>query len=69
VIRLRWGKVAMLHAYLDTQVLTESMRHMAVSGIAEATAKHHAHAVYAAFGVSSRADFILTANRRGVGAG
>jgi len=38
-------------------------------GIAEATAKHHAHAVYAAFGVSSRADFIVTANRRGVAAG
>jgi DNA-binding NarL/FixJ family response regulator len=38
-------------------------------GIAEATAKHHAHAVYAAFGVSSRADFILTASRRGVAAG
>jgi DNA-binding NarL/FixJ family response regulator len=37
-------------------------------GIAEATAKHHAHAVYAAFGVSSRADFILTASRRGVAA-
>jgi DNA-binding NarL/FixJ family response regulator len=38
-------------------------------GIAEATAKHHAHAVYAAFGVSSRADFILTASRRGAAAG
>jgi DNA-binding NarL/FixJ family response regulator len=38
-------------------------------GIAEATAKHHAHAVYAAFGVSSRADLILTANRRGVASG
>jgi len=38
-------------------------------GIAEATAKHHAHAVYAAFGVSSRADFIVTANRRGVSTG
>jgi len=38
-------------------------------GIAEATAKHHAHAVYAAFGVSSRADFILNASRRGVAAG
>ena len=34
-------------------------------GIAEATAKHHAHAVYAAFGVSSRADLIVAANRRG----
>jgi DNA-binding NarL/FixJ family response regulator len=38
-------------------------------GIAEATAKHHAHAVYAAFGVSSRADFLLAANRRGVASG
>lgn len=38
-------------------------------GIAATTAKHHAHAVYAAFGVSSRADFILTANRRGVATG
>ncbi|MFY9316411.1 MAG: response regulator transcription factor [Burkholderiales bacterium] len=38
-------------------------------GIAEATAKHHAHAVYAAFGVSSRADFILAASRRGVASG
>lgn len=33
-------------------------------GIAEATAKHHAHAVYAAFGVSSRADLIVAASRR-----
>ncbi len=38
-------------------------------GIAEATAKHHTHAVYAAFGVSSRADLIVTANRRGLAAG
>jgi len=38
-------------------------------GIAEATAKHHAHAVYAAFGVSSRADFIVAANRRGFATG
>jgi len=33
-------------------------------GIAAATAKHHAHAVYAAFGVSSRADLIVAAGRR-----
>jgi len=33
-------------------------------GIATATAKHHAHAVYAAFGVSSRADLIVVAGRR-----
>ena len=33
-------------------------------GIATATAKHHAHAVYAAYGVSSRADLIVAANSR-----
>lgn len=38
-------------------------------GIAVATAKHHAHAVYAAFNVSSRADLIVAANRRGVATG
>ena len=38
-------------------------------GIAEATAKHHALAVYAAYGVSSRADLILAATRRGTGTG
>jgi DNA-binding NarL/FixJ family response regulator len=36
-------------------------------GISEATAKHHAHAVYAAFGVSSRADLIVAAVKRGIG--
>lgn len=34
-------------------------------GIAESTAKHHTLAVYAAFRVSSRADLILAAARRG----
>jgi len=38
-------------------------------GIATATAKHHAHAVYAAYGVSSRADLIVAANNRGAAAG
>lgn len=38
-------------------------------GIAEATAKHHALAVYAAYGVSSRADLILAATRQGTGTG
>jgi two-component system nitrate/nitrite response regulator NarL len=38
-------------------------------GIAEATAKHHALAVYAAYGVSSRADLILAATRRGTATG
>lgn len=36
-------------------------------GISEATAKQHAHAVYAAFGVSSRADLILAASSRATG--
>lgn len=38
-------------------------------GIAEATAKHHTLAVYAAFGVSSRADLILAAARQKTGTG
>ena len=38
-------------------------------GISEATAKQHAHAVYAAFGVSSRADLILAASGRATGTG
>ena len=38
-------------------------------GIAESTAKHHALAVYAAFKVSSRADLILAAARRGQAGG
>ncbi|MGH8709435.1 MAG: response regulator transcription factor [Burkholderiales bacterium] len=37
--------------------------------IAESTAKHHTLAVYAAFRVSSRADLILAAARRGQAAG
>lgn len=38
-------------------------------GIAEATVRQHAHAVYAAFGVTTRVDLILTANRRKTGTG
>ena len=38
-------------------------------GIAEATAKHHAMAVYAAYKVSSRADLILAATRAGAATG
>lgn len=37
--------------------------------ISEATAKQHAHAVYTAFGVSSRVDLILAASRRKTGTG
>jgi len=33
-------------------------------GLAEATVKQHVHAVYHAFGVSTRVDLILSANRR-----
>jgi DNA-binding NarL/FixJ family response regulator len=38
-------------------------------GIAESTAKHQAMAVYAAFGVSSRAELILSAKRSGMATG
>jgi DNA-binding NarL/FixJ family response regulator len=55
-----------MHQLLHGRTIGQIARDL---GIAEATAKHHAHAVYAAFGVSSRADFILTANRRGVATG
>ncbi len=38
VIRMRWGKVFSLHAYLDTQKVVEAFRRMAEQGIAEASA-------------------------------
>ncbi len=38
VIRMRWGKVVSIHAYLDTKVLAETLDRMARNGIAEAIA-------------------------------
>ena len=38
VIRMRWGKVVSIHAYLDTQVLTETLNRMVDRGIEEAKA-------------------------------
>jgi ketosteroid isomerase-like protein len=38
VIRMRWGKVVSIHAYLDTQVLIDTLTRMAVNGIEEAKA-------------------------------
>jgi ketosteroid isomerase-like protein len=38
VIRMRWGKVVSLHAYLDTQVLIDTLSRMAANGIEEAQA-------------------------------
>jgi ketosteroid isomerase-like protein len=38
VIRMRWGKVVSIHAYLDTQVLVNTFNRMAASGIKEAKA-------------------------------
>jgi ketosteroid isomerase-like protein len=38
VIRMRWGKVVSIHAYLDTQVLIDTLDRMAVNGIEEAKA-------------------------------
>lgn len=37
-IQLRWGKVVVLHAYLDTAILIDAMRVMAKAGVAEARA-------------------------------
>ena len=38
VIRMRWGKVVALHAYLDTELVVAAFRRMAGQGIAEAAA-------------------------------
>jgi len=38
VIRMHWGKVVSIHAYLDTQVLTETLNRMVDRGIEEAKA-------------------------------
>jgi ketosteroid isomerase-like protein len=38
VIRMRWGKVISLHAYLDTEVFATACRQMADAGITEASA-------------------------------
>jgi len=37
-IQIRWGKVVVLHAYLDTQIVVDAMRAMAAAGVAEAAA-------------------------------
>ena len=37
-IQLSWGKVVVLHAYLDTQVIIDAMRKMAAAGVEEALA-------------------------------
>ena len=39
VIRLRWGKVVEIHAYLDTQKVRDACDRMAEAGIAEAAAE------------------------------
>ncbi len=37
-IQIRWGKVIVLHAYLDTQIVVDAMHVMAAAGVAEANA-------------------------------
>ena len=37
-IRIRWGKVTEIHAYLDTQKVAEGCRQMAAAGVEEAAA-------------------------------
>lgn len=39
IIRMRWGKVVSLHAYLDTEVFADACRRMADDGVVEAAAK------------------------------
>jgi len=39
VIRMRWGKVVSIHAYLDTQILIDTLNRMAINGIDEAKAQ------------------------------
>ncbi len=39
VIRMQWGKVVSIHAYLDTQVLIDTLNRMALNGIDEAKAQ------------------------------
>lgn len=38
VIRLRWGRVTSIHAYLDTEVFATACRRLAADGYAEAAA-------------------------------
>lgn len=38
VVRIVWGKLASIHAYLDTRVLAECLRVMAANGLKEAAA-------------------------------
>lgn len=37
VVRIRWGRVVSLHAYLDTEVFANACRTMAAAGISEAS--------------------------------
>lgn len=38
VIQIRWGKVVVLHAYLDTQVMIDALQVMQAGGVSEAGA-------------------------------
>lgn len=38
IIRLAWGRLASIHAYLDTQVLADALRLMSANGLEEAAA-------------------------------
>lgn len=38
VVRLRWGRLVSLHAYVDTAVVADACRQMANNGVAEARA-------------------------------
>ncbi|CAM3125270.1 SnoaL-like domain-containing protein [Sphingomonas antarctica] len=38
VVRMKWGKVVSLHAYLDTEIYAEACRRLAANGFPEAVA-------------------------------
>jgi ketosteroid isomerase-like protein len=38
VLRLRWGRIVSIHAYLDTQIVAETSRRLAAKGVSEAGA-------------------------------
>jgi ketosteroid isomerase-like protein len=38
VVKLRWGRITSIHAYLDTQIAAEAARRLAAAGIQEAAA-------------------------------
>jgi hypothetical protein len=54
VLRMRWGKVVSIHAYLDTQVLIDTFNRMAASGPSLGRYSGFRHCRSAVFGRDTR---------------